>query len=114
MTADWEKMCIAKMMKDSILRNQKDTLKKSTRVSITDIKRIKGYDFYGINIIMHRYPRWLGLTRHLVLERICHQLPRNGWRSVLKHILHGLICDYNMREIIKYLRWKPTDRGIAP
>jgi len=76
---------------------QRYTLKKTTKFCVTET------DDWWWGMQVHRYPSWMGLKIHLVLEELLCRLPRKGMLSVPVHIVHGWICDYNMREIVRYL-----------
>jgi len=94
-----------KMLRDSIKYRQRHTLRKSTRIAITRIDA----RYWGIE--PHRYPWWLGLKAHIVIEKMLQRLPRKSRLSAPVHIMHGWICDYSMRDIIKYLR-NQTDYSV--
>ena len=102
----------------------KESLKPTTEIAVEIVS--------GLGLAMHRYPKWMPLRVHVCLEKVLDM----GWRLIPKkrfyfnmlavpyHIAHGLICDYAMRDIIKFIKGMndkqfyanayQTDRGIAP
>lgn len=81
----------------------KKTLKSTTRIGVEQIATSR--------IRMHRYPSWMPLRMHLCLEKILDTI----WISpeeklyfsslaIPYHIIHGLVCDYAMKDIIKFIR----------
>ncbi len=66
-----------------------------------------------VGVGMHRCPSWMPLRMHLCLEKLLSQIPfRSRSRpaffssrvSIPYHIIHGLICDYAMKDIVKFIQ----------
>lgn len=61
---------------------------------------------------MHRFPEWMPMTMHLCLEKVLDMIlkldpERKVYFTKLAipyHIAHGLVCDYAMRDIVKFIR----------
>ena len=64
------------------------------------------------DVIMHRFPGWMPMNMHLCLEKVLEMIlkldpERKIYFTKLAapyHIAHGLVCDYTMRDIIKFIR----------
>ena len=83
--------------------SHKMTLKPTTRIAVELIDH---------RLIMHRFPRWMPVSVHICLEKVIRIRLRHDvlkkvyvtWFVVPHHIFHGLICDYSMRDIIRFIR----------
>ncbi len=62
---------------------------------------------------MHRHPKWMPLTVHICLETVLikvlnfvdkRRTLRKSKLSLPYHVLHGLICDYEMVDIVDYIK----------
>jgi hypothetical protein len=60
------------------------------------------YDYH------HRFPDWMPLSMHLLVERMLGFFPsslfRNRFFGPLRHLIHGLICAYSLSEITEFVR----------
>ena len=103
---------IVEFFKSRILHHVRYTPKKSTRFCILGITAVVGV----LWLDMHRYPKWMGLKVHIVLEEVMDRAPLElRPKLYMYHIVHGWLCNYSMREILRFLkRYKRIDRGIAP
>ena len=97
-------MGMVSFFKDSILRHLRCTPKKSTRFCILDITEEKGV----LWLTMHRYPKWMGLKLHIVLEGLMHRLPEYALQSRVNDVMRGWMCNYSMREIVWFLKRRGT------
>jgi hypothetical protein len=66
---------------------------------------------YGLALMKHRIPHFLSLHAHLrieeTLEDLAHLIfPQFAFKTLLLpyDIIHGIICGYNMREMLDYWR----------
>jgi len=70
-------------------------------------KYILKYQVYKQDNTFHRMPNWMSPKLHLILEYLLDHHFGIIARSILGipyHILFGLICGYNMKEIICFLK----------
>ena len=57
----------------------------------------------------HRYPDWMNLHLHVILEDLLGKLPEsikfgNPLTRTIYHFLHGLICAYPLNEILQFIK----------
>ena len=97
-------MRMVSFFKASIRRHVRCIPKKSTRFCILDITEEKGV----LWLTMHRYPRWMGLKLHIVLEGLMHRLPEWILQSRVNDVVRGWTCNYSMSEIVWFIKRRKT------
>ena len=60
--------------------------------------------------LLHRYPSWMSLKLHIILEKLIEKTPRiaysNRFIRLINNFFHGIVCGYSLPDILRFLGYR--------